>query len=602
MKKNKLLILPLLACSLLASCDENTFVQNGSNPVGNVVDGNTTLDTVLDLQNFYEDLKQSSGGAVAVEKLIEKLASIEYSDTKLATKEESHSVQDYHTTESLQKEIQEVFEKIVDGTSYLDDDGVFDPEAYKEYVAETLDFEVTEGETSAKYIADADLRAKLGYNYDKYIEESVKPGILKEYIYLDYITGISKYNTQYSNQYGVELEVLKIPQDTTKLNGAWNEALIRDVKAVTSGKGNVTFSTDYSFVTFNSDNQLIVFESTATALKYSVYNISEANVEKYVPSYIKGNGKEAIKQLDISKEADLETISKLVADSSTKKVAEKSWEITANEVANKEYYEKVEDVIIARNLWKIDYEITLAKNYDNKTTYYDAMTETEKSEAKSFASTYSNSNAKPMKEVAKSKKLAAQQVEYYSEPDFYTKGTYTNVLPSALSSLRGTSAKDLVSHLREFGEGNNFLLPTKDTLTDPVYLDTGSSNYYVCEVLSYDGYFCYVDLVDTSKPTKLISNFNILAYQSGKYTPWKLSENGKKFEEDTNAAILYSEHPEVFEKIIEYVQLSAKAILTEAMKKEAIVALFEKYELEINDQDIYDYAFQQYPDYFEEEE
>ena len=207
-----------------------------------------------------------------------------------------------------------------------------------------------------------------------------------------------------------------------------------------------------------------------------------------------------------------------------------------------------------------------------------------------------------MKEVAKSKKLAAQQVEYYSEPDFYTKGTYTNVLPSALSSLRGTSAKDLVSHLREFGEGNNFLLPTKDTLTDPVYLDTGSSNYYVCEVLSYDGYFCYVDLVDTSKPTKLISNFNILAYQSGKYTPWKLSENGKKFEEDTNAAILYSEHPEVFEKIIEYVQLSAKAILTEAMKKEAIVALFEKYELEINDQDIYDYAFQQYPDYFEEEE
>ena len=431
MKKNKLLILPLLACSLLASCDENTFVQNGSNPVGNVVDGNTTLDTVLDLQNFYEDLKQSSGGAVAVEKLIEKLASIEYSDTKLATKEESHSVQDYHTTESLQEEIQEVFEKIVDGTSYLDDDGVFDPEAYKEYVAETLDFEVTEGETSAKYIADADLRAKLGYNYDKYIEESVKPGILKEYIYLDYITGISKYNTQYSNQYGVELEVLKIPQDTTKLNGAWNEALIRDVKAVTSGKGNVTFSTNYSFVTFNSDNQLIVFESTATALKYSVYNISEANVEKYVPSYIKGNGKEAIKQLDISKEADLETISKLVADSSTKKVAEKSWEITANEVANKEYYEKVEDVIIARNLWKIDYEITLAKNYDNKTTYYDAMTETEKSEAKSFASTYSNSNAKPMKEVAKSKKLAAQQVEYYSEPDFYTKGTYTNVLPSA---------------------------------------------------------------------------------------------------------------------------------------------------------------------------
>ena len=602
MKKNKLLILPLLACSLLTGCDENTFVQNGSNPVGNVNVGDTNLQTVLNLQKFYEDLKESNGGAVAVEKLIEKLASIEYSDEKLASKEETHSVQDYHTTESLQKEIQEKFEDIVDGTSYLDDDGEFDPEAYKEYVEETLDFEVSDGETSSKYIADADLRAKLGYNYDKYIEESIKPGILKNYIYLDYITGISKYNTQYSNQYGVELEVLKVPHDTSKLNGSWNESLVRDIKAITSGKGNVTFSTDYSFVTFNSYNELIVFESTSTALKFSVYSISEENVDKYVPSHINGNGKEAIRQLDMSKDADKEIINKLIAESSTKKVADKSWEITTNDTANREYYEKVEQLIIARNLWKIDYEIVLAKNYDNKTSYYDAMTETEKSEAKSYASTYSNANAKPVKEVAKEKKLSTQQAKYYTEPDFYTKSTYTNVLPSALSSLRGTSAKDLVSNLREFGEGNNFLLPAKDTLTDPVYLDTSSNNYYICEVLSYDGYFNYVNLVDTSLPTKLISNFNILAYQSGKYTPWKLSENGKKFEEDTAASILYSEHPEVFEKVIEYVQLSANAILTEAMKKEAIVALFEKYELEINDQDIYDYAFEQYPDYFEEEE
>lgn len=601
MKKNKLLILPLLACSLLTGCDENTFVQNGSNPVGNVNVGDTNLQTVLNLQKFYEDLKESNGGAVAVEKLIEKLASIEYSDEKLASTEETHSVQDYHTTESLQKEIQEKFEDIVDGTSYLDDDGEFDPEAYKEYVEETLDFEVTDGETSSKYIADADLRAKLGYNYDKYIEESIKPGILKNYIYLDYITGISKYNTQYSNQYGVELEVLKVPHDTSKLNGSWNESLVRDIKAITSGKGNVTFSTDYSFVTFNSYNELIVFESTSTALKFSVYSISEENVDKYVPSHINGNGKEAIRQLDMSKAADKEIINKLIAESSTKKVADKSWEITTNDTANREYYEKVEQLIIARNLWKIDYEIVLAKNYDNKTSYYDAMTETEKSEAKSYASTYSNANAKPVKEVAKEKKISTQQAKYYTEPDFYTKSTYTNVLPSALSSLRGTSAKDLVSNLREFGEGNNFLLPAKDTLTDPVYLDTSSNNYYICEVLSYDGYFNYVNLVDTSLPTKLISNFNILAYQSGKYTPWKLSENGKKFEEDTAASILYSEHPEVFEKVIEYVQLSANAILTEAMKKEAIVALFEKYELEINDQDIYDYAFEQYPDYFEEE-
>ena len=40
--------------------------------------------------------------------------------------------------------------------------------AVEEYVEETLDFEVTDGETSSKYIADAELRAKLGYNYDKY--------------------------------------------------------------------------------------------------------------------------------------------------------------------------------------------------------------------------------------------------------------------------------------------------------------------------------------------------------------------------------------------------------------------------------------------------
>ena len=68
MKKNKLLILPLLACSLLTGCDENTFVQNGSNPVGNVNVGDTNLQTVLNLQKFYEDLKESNGGAVAVEK------------------------------------------------------------------------------------------------------------------------------------------------------------------------------------------------------------------------------------------------------------------------------------------------------------------------------------------------------------------------------------------------------------------------------------------------------------------------------------------------------------------------------------------------------
>ena len=355
----------------------------------------------------------------------------------------------------------------------------------------------------------------------------------------------------------------------------------------------ITFSTDYSFVTFNSDNDMIIFESAENGLTYNVYDNCEA-IDTLINQMYELGTATNIKQVTL--EAAKAVAATLTAN------AEESWVVDNTTTADQEYYEHIEELLIARALWKIDREVVLARNYDYKTPLYDAMTETEKTEAKGFADTYSSSNSKPFREVAKSNKITAQQATYYSEPEYYNKSTYTSVLPSGLSSLRGTSAKDLVSNLREFGEGNNFLLPAKDTLTDPVYLDTSSNNYYICEVLSYDGYFNYVNLVDTSLPTKLISNFNILAYQSGKYTPWKLSENGKKFEEDTAASILYSEHPEVFEKVIEYVQLSANAILTEAMKKEAIVALFEKYELEINDQDIYDYAFEQYPDYFEEEE
>ena len=75
------------------------------------------------------------------------------------------------------------------------------------------------------------------------------------------------------------------------------------------------------------------------------------------------------------------------------------------------------------------------------------MTEAEKNEAKGFADTYSSSNTKPFREVAKSNKITAQQATYYTEPEYYNKSTYTSVLPSGLSSLRGTSAKDIQSHL-----------------------------------------------------------------------------------------------------------------------------------------------------------
>lgn len=610
MKKNRLLVLSLLACTLLAGCDENTFVQNGENPVGNVGANGSTLDTNLTLQKFYEDLKTSNGGSIAVEKLLDMIAEIEYSDEFLAHEDanEAFSVKSYHTTASLQKEITERFETLVEEKSYFDDDGNFDPEKLKEYVVDSLDFEVTEGTTNSKYINDAELVSKLGYNYDAYIEEEIKPAILRDYVYLDYLTGSSKYKGQFSNQYAVKLEVLKIKQDSTKLNGSWNESLIKDVKAVTSGNGNVTFGTDYSFVTFNSDNQLIVFESKATGLEYSVYNLSEEDVEAFVPSYQKVNGTQAIRQLDFTTKAVVSGVEVNVVEhlrQSTKDEA-KSWTITPSAKANKDYYEKVEDILIARELWKIDREVVLAKNYDFKTSYYDAMTETEKDEAKGFASTYTNSNAKPLKEVAKSKKISVQQSEYYYEPDYYTKSTYSSVLPSTLSSLRGTSAKDIISHLVDFGtkefeNDNKFLLPVKDSLTDPVYLDVSSSTYYVCEVSDWYGFYKYQNLLDSSKPSKQISNYQIEAYQSGQLTEWTLNETGTKYIESTDK-VAYQSHPEAFESVIELVQVSAKNILTEAMKKEAVVALFEKYELEINDQDIYDYISSQYPDYFDEED
>ena len=610
MKKNRLLALSLLACTLLAGCEEGTKVQNGDKPIGNVqVGSDVTLDTNLTLQNFYESLKESNGGAKAVEVLLDKLASAEYSDEVLADTSREFSVKSYHTTSSLQDEISEKFEDFTENKTYFDDDGVFDAESFKEYVEETLDYEVKDGLTSDKYIPDEALRNLLKYNYDEYIEESVKPSILINYIYLDYVTSSSKYKGQFSNQYGVKLEVLKIAQDTTKLNGAWNESLVRDVRAVT-GAYLTAFSTDYSFVTFNSDNQLVVFKSEANQLSYSVYNLSDADVEKYVPSYQKVNGSAAIEQLTLeTTEKGNNVVATLAKEAN--KVADKSWTIGLDAKANGEFYEKVEEILIARQLWKIDREVVLAKNYDYKTVKYDAMTESEKSEAKGFASTYTSSNAKPLHEVAKANKITAQQAEYYSEPDYYTKSTYTNVLPSTLTSLRGTSAKNIISNLVRFGEenskvesgqDNNFLLPVKDGLTDPVYLDVASSTYYICEVSEWYGKFYYESLLDTSKPTKSIPNYQIEAYQSGQIKPWKLNEAGTRYVEDTSAVLSYQTNASAFESVIELVQLSANNILTDAMKKEAIVALFEKYNLEINDQDIYDYVSSQYPDFFEEEE
>ena len=199
MKKNKLLVLSLLACTLLASCDEEDLLINGSNPVGNVdaADKNNSdvsLDTVLTLQDLYDNLKTSQGGTKAIEVLLEKIAELEYVDTTKTEKvtlktfaSEKFDVKSYRTQEALIKEISEKFEDVVEGTSYLDDNGEFDAEEYKDYIEETFDYELEEvSATPSKYL-DAKLSKQLVYNYDEYIEEEIIPGLLQEYIYADYI-------------------------------------------------------------------------------------------------------------------------------------------------------------------------------------------------------------------------------------------------------------------------------------------------------------------------------------------------------------------------------------------------------------------------------
>ena len=597
MKRNKLLALSLLACTLLAGCKDEQTLQNGSNPVGNIQAGDVTLETVLDLQKFYDSLKDTSGGSVAVEKLLEKIAELEYVDSTVEDKvtlkstfstEEKFSVKDYHVA-AFTKEIEEKFEDVVDGTSYLDNDGNFDPEEYKDYLEETYDLEVEASDANpSKYLSE-EMNEKLGYNYDEYIEDEIIPGLLKNYIYVDYVTSSSKYKGQFANQYAVKLEVLKIAKDSSKINGEWNAQLIKDVRAVTAKAMNksseaITFSTNYSFVTFNSDNDMIIFESAADKLTYNVYENCDA-IDTLVNTMYVAQNNANIKQVTLE-------AAKAVAASLTAN-AEESWVIDNTTTADQNYYEHVEELLIARALWKIDREVVLARNYDYKTPLYNAMTEAEKNEAKGFADTYSSSNTKPFREVAKSNKITAQQATYYSEPEYYNKSTYTSVLPSGLSSLRGTSAKDIQSHLV-----NGYLLPNRAEYLDPLYLDTSANTYYICEVTEWYGLYLNENILDSSSKYKSISNYHIEAYQKG-----ELKEYGNKENYDeVTATHKYAENKSAFESTVELVNVSVNNIITDAMRKEAIVALFEKYGLEVNEQIVFDYLKGQYPDYFEEEE
>ena len=622
MKKNKLLVLSLLASTLLVGCEEGTFVTKGSEALGGVgvVDqsGNAVsgekLETTLKVQDLYENLKEASGGAKAVEKLIEMLAQAEYGynaengTINISANAEALDVRKYHDSsvnDSFKADIAEFFENIIDGTSYLDDDGKFDKEAYKEYLEETLDYEFEEG--SSKYISEAYLGAELfetvseltfsydnvSYNFDKYIEEVVIADILESYIYLDYVASSSKYEPNFRNQYAIEFEVLKIKHDTTKINGAWNEALIRDVKAVVGNTdlSTHTFGTDYSFVTFDSDDNMILFTTTASALTYNVYDNTDAIDALIDTMYtpVLGGSITQLKHNDAAVTAAAVTAN-----------AEKSFTIDANSVANEEFYSQVEQILIARDLWAIDREVVLARNYDWKTPYYEAMIESEKTAAKGYADTYSNNNAKPIKEVVKSKKITAAQAEYHTEKEVYTKANYSTVLPSALTSLRGTSAQTLQNNLVEFGAGNKFLLPNKDGLNDPVYLDTSSSNYYICEVYNWYGYYQDGKEYGVSSVSK--SDYHIDAYKEGQLIEYKYDEESDTLKAQEPIAYNGTQKDYFEEKVTNMVQTTAKAILTDAIKTEAIVSLFEKYGLEVNDQDVYDYMASTYPDYFEDEE
>ena len=605
MKKNrKVLLLSLLACSILVGCDETTQVQEGSKPVGTVQDSGAQLDTALTKQKLYENLKASSGGSEAVSQLIKLLSKDVYKDllagNDFQATGDSFDVRTYRTQAAFISEIEKKFQDIVDGTSYRDDDGEFDGQAYKEYVTDSLDYEVTQ--EASKYIKDADLAAKLQYNYDKYIEESIIPSILENYIYADYVTGSSKYKSQFATQYVTKLEVLKIPHDTSKLNSAWNEAFVRDIKAVTAGKNSAAgylFAQDYdySFVTFNSKDNMILVNATNAEVSYEEYENTaaiDALIEKmYEPDATTHN----VKRAEYAEAA-------AVAATLTPIVEEK---IDATSKANQEFYETVEKILIARSLWAIDREIALARNYDYKTPLYDALTETEKTEASGFASTYSSSNTKPLREVSKEKRISTQQTSYYTEPKYYAKSEISNVVPSSFSSLRGTSAKDLLINLsmpNEAGEGGfgdgRFLLPKKDSLTDPVYLDTDSNNYYVCEVHEWYGYYKKENLYTTRGEYYSLSNYQIDAYQKGSFKEYAATGTGGKYEVSKEVSYSTTTAAE-FESIIGLVQKAAEKVLTSSMKKEAMIELFSKYELEINDQDIYDYAKSQYPDFFSED-
>ncbi len=596
MKNKKLgLLLTLAASTVLASCgSKNSFVNNGSDPVVKIDDKGDYSN--LNLQKFYLDLKEANGGSKALEVLLEKLIGYEYADqiknnsfqptVKDSTGAEVFNVKQYRTLAALKEDVNDFFKDVVEGTTYTDSKtGKFDADAYREHIEDTYDYDkLTSNNNTSEWISDESLLTALQYNYDKYIEDEVLPTLYEQYFYEDYVLGSSTYQKQFANQYAFTFESLKIDNYTTVENSAWTESLIRDVKAISTqenAKSDFSFKSDYSFVTFNSDNDLLVLDTTANAVKYYVI----ANTEDVETIYTKFYNRE-LKEVTKTTAA----VEALLTSATPK------WTWNSTTKCDSTFFKEVEEVLIARKLFNIDHEVAMARNYDFKNDEYYSYTETKKTEASGYVTTYSNSGLRSIKEGAKQSKITAQRTKYYTEKDTYTKSNYSNYLPSAITALRGTTAKELMTNLYNVN-GENYLLPQKDNMSSPVYLD--GDYYYICKVYNWYGlYETNGAIYDRNSKYKSVPDYQAAAYREGYYYTYVLSNNVYKAETDANGkAIKHSTLDN--QEIIDLCQASVSSIVSSSMKTEAVVELLEKYGLEINDEDVYDYIKGQYPDYFD---
>ena len=596
MKKNfKYLLSGLLAVVLLTGCStKTTSVTNGDDNVGTVKNPDNTNVTDKNLQNLYEELKTTAGGTTALDFLTKEIATLEYDEyikgtkTANATPGDDFDIKSYRNKSDLKKDIEDFFEDIAESDTYKDDDDKFDEDEYVESLEDagyTVDKTTS---TNPEYMELEDFK----YNYDEYIEDVVIKDLYVNYMYEDYVLSTSKYRGQFATQYPIRFEVLKFSNYTTAQSSHFSESLRIDVQAVLTGKNteagfkfNASNNSLYSFTTFDSEGNLIDFKATSSGLKLTTYKANETTEALYEKLY----NREILSLASVAGQ-----VSDAIA--STEVIADESYEINTTSVVDENFFKAVEKINISRELYRIDTEVSMARNYDLDNEYYQAYTKDQQNNAKTFASTYSNSNARPIKEGAVVSKRSAEKGVFYTEDANYTSATYGNVLPSDISALLGVRTADLQKNILTFN-GNEYLLPNKDGLQSPLYTD--GSYYYVVKVNYYYGYHqsetYKTESNETRTVSKNITNYQIEAYQKGSYTTYKYDEATHNYVVDEDN-LLTVQHP----YMVSMVQDTASAILTANIRVEALVRLFEKYGLSIHDQEIYDYIEASYPKYFED--